>query len=360
VSSPARRVGKRARLAGALDRVGLLDRLLWLRARLGLGGLAVLTFHRIGSASVSPGFDTDVIDAEPEELEAMLDVIGRQCTVISMSDLHLFAAGRRLPPNPVMITFDDGYADNHRVVLPILRRAALPATFFIATKYPESGQLFWWDRISLTVSRCTRQRVALGYPAPLILSPKKDSRRASNELLSAVKRARGLDLARLWEELERATGVVIHPEEERALAAREIMSWADIREIHAAGMDVESHSHAHFVLNGLGPSGAARDLKMSAETLGEQLGRPVRAVSYPVGYELRGAMRAAPLAARMELGFTNHSGLCDLRRFDPLNVPRLSVAPGLMAAAYKLSLLIGDGRSASVWRGPIAAARAGP
>jgi hypothetical protein len=45
VSAP----GLRVRLEGALDRAGMLDRLLWLRARLGRRGLAVLTYHRTGA-----------------------------------------------------------------------------------------------------------------------------------------------------------------------------------------------------------------------------------------------------------------------------------------------------------------------
>ena len=44
----------------------------------------------------------------------------------------------------VLITFDDGYFNNRRV-LPVLQELQVPAVFSIATAYVESGKSFWWD-----------------------------------------------------------------------------------------------------------------------------------------------------------------------------------------------------------------------
>ncbi|MCA8926698.1 MAG: polysaccharide deacetylase family protein [Alphaproteobacteria bacterium] len=44
----------------------------------------------------------------------------------------------------VLLTFDDGYANNLRA-LPILQRYGVPATFFIAAGHVASGEAFWWD-----------------------------------------------------------------------------------------------------------------------------------------------------------------------------------------------------------------------
>jgi peptidoglycan/xylan/chitin deacetylase (PgdA/CDA1 family) len=43
------------------------------------------------------------------------------------------ADGRRLPPHPVVLTFDDGYADLHDTVLPLLRAHGATATVFVTT-----------------------------------------------------------------------------------------------------------------------------------------------------------------------------------------------------------------------------------
>src|SRR5437868_15426821 len=45
------------------------------------------------------------------------------------------------------ITFDDGYANNLTVALPILQETELPATFFIATGYVTGGRK-WHAKLS--------------------------------------------------------------------------------------------------------------------------------------------------------------------------------------------------------------------
>src|SRR5258708_34089794 len=47
-----------------------------------------------------------------------------------------------LPPRAACITFDDGYADNDRLALPILKRFGLQATFFVATGFSDDGIMF--------------------------------------------------------------------------------------------------------------------------------------------------------------------------------------------------------------------------
>ena len=335
-SSPKRK------LTSLLDRLGVLDRLLWMRARLGSSRLAVLTYHRVGEPGSAGELDPALIEVEASELEAQLAVVRTHCTIVSISDVRLFRGGKRLPPNPVLFTFDDGYADNYRLALPILRRAGVPATFFIPTAFPDGGKLFWWDRVWLLLRRCARERIELDYPRRLVLEPKASPEASARAVCGAIKRTPGLELGRLWESLDRATGVTLDKPEERALASRTIMSWSQIRELASSGMDVQSHSHDHLVLDTLTPEAAERDLARSSRVLEEAVGRRAYGVAYPVGYRIRGALRKAPVDARFELGFTNDTGLCDLPTCDPLNVPRLSMDLRDQGAAYKLKLLLGS------------------
>lgn len=62
--------------------------------------------------------------------------------VLARAEAVRALAEHRLPTRALAITFDDGYADNHDVALPILRRLALPATFFTATGFLDGGCMF--------------------------------------------------------------------------------------------------------------------------------------------------------------------------------------------------------------------------
>jgi len=48
--------------------------------------------------------------------------------------------------NYVLVTLDDGYFNNSRII-PILEEYCCPAVFFVASGYVASGKSFWWDVI---------------------------------------------------------------------------------------------------------------------------------------------------------------------------------------------------------------------
>jgi peptidoglycan/xylan/chitin deacetylase (PgdA/CDA1 family) len=61
---------------------------------------------------------------------SLLHRLGAQA--IDLNDVLAWRAGRAaLPPKPVVITFDDGFAGNERHALPILAEFGFPATFFV-------------------------------------------------------------------------------------------------------------------------------------------------------------------------------------------------------------------------------------
>src|SRR5262249_27677748 len=60
--------------------------------------------------------------------------VQRAYRVVSLDELvHALERGAQLPPRALVITFDDGYADNYRLGLPVLRALGLPATIYVAT-----------------------------------------------------------------------------------------------------------------------------------------------------------------------------------------------------------------------------------
>lgn len=46
----------------------------------------------------------------------------------------------------LVVTLDDGYADNHDIAAPILESFGLPATFFLTTGFIGADTVPWWDQ----------------------------------------------------------------------------------------------------------------------------------------------------------------------------------------------------------------------
>lgn len=88
--------------------------------------IAVVMYHSAGGASAM-SLPIDVIDAH----FAAIRNFGPSLTVAELSQLPQEENDDRL----VCITFDDGFDDNQRVVLPLLVRHGLKATFFICSGF---------------------------------------------------------------------------------------------------------------------------------------------------------------------------------------------------------------------------------
>jgi peptidoglycan/xylan/chitin deacetylase (PgdA/CDA1 family) len=321
---------KRVQLAQALDRVGLWGLLLEARARALLPHrtLTVLTFHRVAPAG-APGFDPDVSDTNPEAFDRQVGMLKRYFNLIDTAALDAHRAGRPLPRNPALITFDDGYRDNHDQALPILRRHGAKAVFFVATKYVDERRLYWWERINRAVARA-HGHLVMSYPEDrrFPLSTGEERRASTRALLDIVKKHAGLDLDRFLEELEGVAGARLERAEERELADALLMSWDQVRALKAAGMDVQSHSHAHRVLQTIPDEEVTADLRTSRSILEAQIDAPVYALAYPAGkaIDAHPGLRRAVRRAGIRLGLTTKPGSIRLERsLDWLGIPRVTV-----------------------------------
>src|SRR5687768_58511 len=125
----------------------MVDVALRLRARARVPYLTILTYHHIDDPPPGYEFDPGVADATPAQFERQLDFLDKHCTVIGVDELCTALDGGPLPPNPAMITFDDGYRSCAEVALPMLAARNMRAVFFIPTWFVEERRLFWWERI---------------------------------------------------------------------------------------------------------------------------------------------------------------------------------------------------------------------
>ena len=110
------------------------------------GDSVILLYHRVGASDRE-------IDIPVETFTHQLRMLVDEGSVITLAD----AAGGR--SGGVVLTFDDGFADFHRTVVPLLVRFGLPATLYLATGLvqgeshaPPNGEALTWSQLQEAVA----------------------------------------------------------------------------------------------------------------------------------------------------------------------------------------------------------------
>ena len=110
----------------------------------------VLNYHKVDNMNIS-------LSVPPSEFERQIAFLAQNgYHTITPHELYMaFTDGAELPTNPVLITFDDGYADNYTYAYPILKKYGVKATIFVITdlldrNYP--GYLTWGQAAEMDAS----------------------------------------------------------------------------------------------------------------------------------------------------------------------------------------------------------------
>lgn len=95
--------------------------------------LRVLAYHKVKDINL---------------FETQLRFINSEYTVIGLEELeNYFINGDKLPPKPLLITFDDGDLSVYEKAFPLLKRYNFPAILFVITSLIGTNKPFWWDEI---------------------------------------------------------------------------------------------------------------------------------------------------------------------------------------------------------------------
>lgn len=86
--------------------------------------------------------DTWRLAITPEVFEEHIKFLKENYDILRLEDAWESSRNRS-----VVITFDDGYADNFLYALPILEKYKVPATIFVSTGNIGTANEFWWDEL---------------------------------------------------------------------------------------------------------------------------------------------------------------------------------------------------------------------
>ncbi|MDT8997937.1 polysaccharide deacetylase family protein [Paucibacter sp. APW11] len=280
--------------------------------------MPVLIFHRV-HARPDPLFPGEVDAARFDQLCGWLR---RWFHVLPLDEAVRLQKQGALPARAAAITFDDGYADNHDVAMPILQRHGISACFFIASGFLDGGCM-WNDRVIEAVRRSKLPSLDLRelsegllgvYPLENI-----EARRAAIQAI--IGKAKYLPVQKrldLVDAVLRAAGV--------ALPRDLMMSSEQVRLMRRGGMQIGAHTLSHPILAGLDAAAATAEIDGSRQQLQGLLDERIGLFAYPNG-KLGSDYSAESVELVRRLGFdaavSTHPGVFGAKA-DLFQIPRFT------------------------------------
>jgi peptidoglycan/xylan/chitin deacetylase (PgdA/CDA1 family) len=207
-----------------------------------------------------------------------MEIIARYFHPVSMNDLLMFSQGKRgIPKRAVVVTFDDGFADNYEFARPILNRYGIQAAFYITVEFVDSQAAPWFCRLRHAFGTTKKDKwLDQGDGKTWSLGDEAEKRDA---YLCACQRC-----ARVVEdEQERAVRSIEEALEIKSLSHKNLlmMSWDQIRRLSEDGHIIGSHTLTHPNLAHIGQFGLNRELAESRRRLEDKLQTKISHFSYP-------------------------------------------------------------------------------
>lgn len=234
--------------------------------------LSVLIYHRV-LPQLDPLFPSEV---DAAAFAAQMTLVSQMFRVLPLDEAIVRLRHGTLPSGAAAITFDDGYADNAEIALPILRRAGVPATFFIATGFLNGGRM-WNDTIIEFVRRLPGPVLdlrSLGF-GQYRTGSLTERTAAIESLIRALKYLPPVDRRQKLELIVNSVRVPL-PDDL-------MMRSEQVRQLYRAGMGIGGHTVNHPILASIDKEDARTEMATGKQELEDIIGAPVSLFAYPNG-----------------------------------------------------------------------------
>lgn len=300
----------------------------------------ILMYHRVDDVELDPWG----LAVSPRHFDHHLQVLRERSRPLSLAGMLNARQRGRLPRRSVVVTFDDGYADNLYHAAPLLMRHQIPATVFVTVGGTGSEREFWWDELAHMMLRPGRlpsrleleingaaQQWELGEASDYRID---DYRRDRDQRpWEAVPNSRLAFYYAVWKalrplpygECEQALDTLRHWAE---MAPRDPsyrpLSEAELRVLSDGGLvEIGGHTLTHPSLPAHPPALQRTEIHECKARLEQMLQRPITSFAYPFGDYV-------PATAELvrDVGYTcacTTAAARVKRTSDPFELPRFEV-----------------------------------
>ncbi len=234
--------------------------------------LSIAIYHRVveeddallGISASAPIFDMQV------------EYFSKNFNVLPLHEAVQRLKNGTLPNRAACITFDDGYADNEEVALPILQKHGVPATFFVATGFINGG-IMWNDVViewmrRVPVDSLDLTKMDLGKHVIDTLPQRREA------LYSLINTLKYLPFEIRKQRIDQLCSLI-----PVSLPDNLMMTPEQVVKLHSAGMGIGAHTVNHPILAQIKNEAAHSEIADCKDTLEQVINAPVRLFAYPNG-----------------------------------------------------------------------------
>ena len=260
----------------------------------------ILLYHRVADLPSDPL----LLSVTPGHFLEHLEILQRRYCPTPLAKLSETQDGKERKRKPVIVTFDDGYADNLINAKPLLEHYDVPATVFVTTGYVTQRRSFWWDELeglllgSANLPGTLRLKIA-GVSYEWQLNPCPNQKHtASAQRWNILQPESATPRQIVYRSVQQLLRPL--PEEARRHALNEIRHWAsggmieagpsaplsveEVVRLASGGLvEVGAHTVNHPVLSAISVDAQFAEIQQSKAHLEEILGLPVTSFAYPFG-----------------------------------------------------------------------------
>jgi peptidoglycan/xylan/chitin deacetylase (PgdA/CDA1 family) len=240
--------------------------------------LRCVVFHDIsfGDSPFTRGMGVSIT---PAHFEAVLEFLTRHYNPVRLQDVLADSDGRGLPPRPVLVTFDDGYASVMEWGAPLCNKLGVPAIFFLNAAFLDNHRLAPDNLVCfvanvlgmVTINAAVRAvKGANGPKLQCLAEVFSDffpaiSLAERNTFLNALADLGGINERQLAEE------------------AKLYLTRYQICRLVSTEFEIGNHTYTHVRCRSLAPENLAEEIDRNKAVLEATSGSKVRSFSVPYG-----------------------------------------------------------------------------
>jgi peptidoglycan/xylan/chitin deacetylase (PgdA/CDA1 family) len=231
-----------------------------------------------------------------------------------------------------VITFDDAYKEFIDVVIPILGRDNLPATFFLSVDPIQSGIPLTIDLIICAMAITSKKE--MDFRKYGLKKYFFDSNNKKEKVILSINKHFKRITSEERNEIVEDIFKILKVEKNEIEKLHKVLDWDDVRNMRRDGISIGSHTLGHPNLASIPLSDADNEIKRSKSILEEKTGLQIDYFSYPYGGYDNFNRQVSELVKE-----SNYQGAVTLvpdsgKELDEFLIPRLSISKGMCMGPF--------------------------